>query len=161
MASPPGRTLKWFTTLRISQALVDNAQLNFDLLSDMSATQMARSTVTRLLIDFWIRNDLINNQKVMDWGILFMDQEAVSAGAFPDVDDEDERVDWMARGRMVAMTQAIGDSTAIVHKTLDLRAKRICRSELESLQLILDNDVNGTGGLFVTFSIRTLMMMPP
>ncbi len=157
---PNGRQLKWFTTLRISQALADNSQLNFNLLSDMSATQFAGSTVTRTLMEFWILNDVVANQKVMDWGIVYMDGEAVSAGAFPDVDDEDERVDWLGRGRMVAITDVLNKPDSLVHRTYDLRSQRVNRSELDSLQLILNSDVAGSGGLFVTFIVRVLMRMP-
>ncbi len=158
---PKGRVFKWFTHLRISQALADNSQLTFNLLDDMSVADMEGSTVTRQLIDFWVRNDTTNYQKVMDWGIVWVDQDAASAGAFPDADDEDERVDWLSRGRMVKMIDTTtGNGKLLEHKHVDSRSQRVCRSENDQLTLILNSDTNGTGGLFVTYSVRTLMRMP-
>jgi len=154
------RLLKWFTTLRISQALADNSQLQFPLQADMSVTQIAGSTVTRILLEFWVRNDVVANQKVMDWGIAYISSEAVGAAAFPEADDEDERIDWMGRGRMVAITDVLGKPDALIHRMYDLRAQRINRSEFDSLRLILNSDVNGSGGLFVTFIARVLIRMP-
>ena len=157
---PRGRQLKWFTTLRISQALADNSQLQFNLQADQAASQTANSTVTRILLDLWCRNDVVSNQKVLDWGIAYVSSEAVNAGAFPDADDEDERIDWLGRGRMVAITDVLGKPDNLMHRFYDLRAQRINRSEFDSLRLILNSDSNGTGGLFVTFSARCLIRMP-
>ena len=156
---PRGRLLKWFTTLRNLQALADNSQLSFDLLDDLSASQTEGSTITRMLVEFWIQNDTINNPKTMDWGIVLLGGESVTAGAFPDADVEDERVDWIARGRMHAFTNGLHTIPA-QHVERDLRAQRIIRDEFQKLTLVLNSDTNGAGGLFVTFIIRVLLRMP-
>ena len=157
---PRQRQLKWFTTLRILQALADNSQLTFDLLTDLAASQTADSTITRMLVEMWIGNDTTNNAKTMDWGIVLLAGEAVSAGAFPEADDEDERVDWLARGRMHAITNNISVMPNFAHIERDLRAQRRIRDEFQKLTLILDVDANGSGGLFVTFITRVLLRMP-
>ena len=157
---PRGRLLKWFTTLRTRQALADNSQLTFALLADLSASQTEGATITRILHEMWIHNDTVNNPKTMDWGIVLVSGEAAAASAFPDADDEDERVDWMVRGRMHAFASDLNHVQNNTHVERDLRAQRIIRDEFQSLRLILDADANGTGGFFVTFITRVLLRMP-
>ncbi len=155
---PRGRLLKWFTTLRQLQALADNSQVTFDLLTDLSASQTQGSTITRILIEMWAVNDQAGNAKALDWGMVLISGEAASAGAFPDADDEDERVDWLGRGRMHCLTAVLNENTA--HMERDLRAQRVIRDEFQQLRLIMDLDLNGTGGVFVTFITRVLLRMP-
>jgi len=157
---PRQRLLKWFTTLRQLQALADNSQITFDLLTDLAASQTEGATITRILIEMWVRNDIVLEDKTMDWGIVLVAGAAASAGGFPDADIEDERVDWLGRGRMHAITTVIGDGASLGHMERDLRAQRVIRDEFEQLRLILDVDANGTGGLFVTFITRILVRMP-
>ena len=152
------RLTKWFTTLRAEQAIAINGQLTFPLLADLSASQTEGATITRILLSMWARNDTVGGAKRLDWGIVLLDGEAVSAGAFPDTDDEDERVDWMARGRMHAATAVLFENTS--HTERDLGASRIIRDEFKSLRLIMDTDGVAAGGLFVTFFTRVLVRMP-
>ena len=158
---PKGRALKWFTTLRQHQALADNAQITFDLLADASVGNADGSTVTRIIAKIWAFNDTSGNPKVLDWGIVFVDNDAAAAGAYPDADDEDERVDWMVRDRLFCYTAPeAGVQVIAAHSALDLRAQRIRRTESDKLTLIMDMDLNGTGGVFVSFIVRVLMRMP-
>ena len=157
---PRGRLLKWFTTLRNLQALADNSQITFQLLEDLTVSQTEGSTITRILIEIWIRNDTVQNEKTMDWGIVLLGGEAVAAGVFPDADVEDERVDWLARGRMHGYTNGLFINQDNSHVERDLRAQRIVRDEFQQLRLIFNSDTNGTGGLFVTFITRVLLRMP-
>jgi len=154
------RILKWFTTLKNGQALSDNSQITFDLLADLSVSQTEKATITRILLEFYLRNDTVQNDKVMDWGIVLLAGEAVSAGAFPDADDEDERVDWLGRGRIVNTTDLLFRPENMRFRAYDLRAQRIIRDEFQQLRLILDVDSNGTGGLFVNVFCRVLLRMP-
>ncbi len=154
------RITKWFTTLGTLQAIPDNGQNTFALLADLAASQTQGATITRILMEMWASNDSINNPKTMDWGIVLLAGEAVSAGAFPDADDEDERVDWMGRGRMHVKTSNLNEGRDMGHMTRDLRAQRVIRDEFQQLRLIVDADANGAGGIFLTFAIRVLLKMP-
>ena len=111
-------------------------------------------------MEIWIANDTVLNPKTMDWGIVLLSTEAVVAGSIPDVDDEDERVDWMGRGRLHVTTDILNSSTSLAHTSRDLRAQRVIRDEFQQLSIIMDVDTNGTGGLFVTFITRVLLKMP-
>ena len=157
---PRGRVLKWFTTLRNLQAIADNSFQTFNLLEDMSVADEEGSTVTRILLEMWAYNDTANNAKTMDWGIVFVNSDAVAVSAFPDADDEDERVDWLGRGRLFVITDTLNKGEAVSHAMYDLRAQRIHRVENEQLRLVCDLDLNGTGGIWLTFIARVLMRMP-
>ena len=155
------RTLKWFTTLRNDQALTDGAQIEIDLLADLDVANRKGSTVTRLIIDQWIRNDTQQTFKICDTGILWLNGDAFTAGAVPDPGDESDRADWMVRFRMTnQMDATTSGSQQIEDKHLDLRAQRICRAERDQLIWVCEDSGSGTGGLFVTFAIRVLLRLP-
>ena len=150
--------LKWFTTINAHQAIPINGQITDDLLEDMSASQTEGATVTRILLQLWARPDTINVSKMLSWGIVALDGEAVSAGAFPEADDEDERVDWLVRGALHASTAVLFENTSYVER--DLRAQRMLRDEFKKLRIIFDVDGVAAGGLFMFYMVRVLMRMP-
>jgi len=157
-----GRAVKWFTTLLDEQALVSAGQITFDLLSGLAVANRKGSTVTRLLIDLMINPDTDGSRKLMSFGIVYVDTDAVAAGAFPDSDVADERVDWLMRGRMKVHANAAGETVAVpmATKSYDLRAQRICRAENDQLRMIFDLNSITVGGVFVNGIIRTLVRLP-
>ncbi len=154
---PSHRVLKWFTTLQHDVLVLNGAQFDDNLLEDMSVADQEGATVTRILLEMWIHPSSVDNPVAFDWGIVFVNIDAVTAGAFPDADDEDERADWLGRGRLVAITSVANDGAGLVHSTYDLRAQRRFRTETDKLMLIGDD----TGGnLRLSFMSRVLMRMP-
>ena len=155
---PKGRALKWFTTLRKHQAIADDGQAAHQLLGDMSVADHDGATVTRILQEIWAVNDVANNPKILTWGITFVNEDARIAGAYPDTDDEDERIDWLGRGQLYVVTPVINEN--IAYAKYDLRAQRLVRHEYNKLMTIYDVDTNGTGGVFYTSFTRVLVRMP-
>ena len=151
---PNKRLVKWFTTLWAQQALAANNQITFDLLDDLSVTQTQGATIQRMLIDIWLRNDTIQGEKAFDWGIVLVSGEAQAAGVFPDPDVEDERVDWLGRGRMSVYTNALFVQPPHSYMHRDLRAQRMFRNEFQQLRLICNLDVVAGGGVLNHFTKR-------
>ena len=155
-----GRTLKWFTALRSHQALASAGQTSFPLLAGLPVETAKGATITRMILDMWVLPDTINVVKVMDYGVVFINEDAVAAAAFPETDNEGERPDYIHRGRVFIAANALNlpNPAGIVHK--DLRAQRICRSEEDDLRLICDLDSVAAGGVFITFMSRILIRLP-
>jgi len=157
----PARAVKWFTTIRQAQALVDGGQITFDLLSALSQANAKGSTVTRMIMDLVTRADTLSSTKATDFGVVWMHADAVAAGAFPDADDEGERVDWLVRGQMITEPPALGSEFGGAgRKSMDLRTQRICRADDDQLRLIFDDPGLGSGGVFVDLMVRTLVKLP-
>ena len=156
------RTVKWFTTLLNTQALASAGQTNFNLLADLAVANAKGSTVTRLIIDLMVHCDTDGSRKTMDLGVVWLDGDAVAAGAFPEADAASERVDWLMRGRMKIHRFAAAslDMVPIAEKAWDIRSQRICRAERDELQMICDLDALTVGGVFITGIIRTLVRLP-
>jgi len=154
--------MKWFTTLRNNQALADGLALDFPLLADAQQANRRGSTVTRIIIDQWVRNDVQQTFKIADFGIVWAHSQAVATtAALPDPGLEDDRADWLVRFRMVNQMDATTSGTQqIAHKMMDIRSQRICRSDEDELTYIMKDSGSGNGGLFVTFSIRVLLKLP-
>ena len=155
----PGRSLKWFTTLQGHQALASGGQTSFELLAGLEKGDAKGATITRIIFDMWLLPDTINVVKLMDYGMMFLNEDAVTAGGFPDIDIESERVDFVYRGRAMACANALNlpNPAGIVHK--DLRAQRICRSEEDQFRLVCDLDAVAVGGVFISFISRILIRM--
>jgi len=155
------RTVKWFTTLRTDQVLASGLQTTFDLLAGVAVANRKGSTVTRFLLDIWMTPDTINSRKAIDFGTVWVDSDAVVAGAFPDADVETEKVDWLMRSRMVVLGPNAGSIfLQPPMRSYDIRSQRICRADNDELRLICDINAITTGGVFITFISRVLLRLP-
>ena len=157
----PNRTFQWITTLRQHQALASGGQTNFNLSSDLAAGDRRGATLTRMLLNIHLRNDTVNVTKVLDYGVVWINADAATAGAFPDPISESEQADWLLRDRMVISsgpnTFEGGHLTTQRH---DNRSQRICRAETDQLHMVMDLDSVFAGGVFITFICRILVLKP-
>ena len=155
------RAVKWFTTLGNRQALASGSQNDFNLLAAVSQANMKGSTVTRMIVDMWVDADTASSHKIMDFGILWLDGDAVAANVLPDTDVETERADYILRSRMVLSAHNVNTEVREgAFRHYDIRAQRICRADTDQLTLVVDLDSGTTGGLFLDFMIRVLIRLP-
>ena len=154
------RAKQWITSLRNNQALVPGVGIEFDIAADLAAGNRKGATVQRVLLELWTRNDTINSVQHMDFGIMWVDTDAVVAGGFPDPNNETEQADWLVRGRMVNVTPVLNEQSPLNHRTYDLHSQRMCRAENDQLMLILQTSASAGGGLFVSLFSRVLILKP-
>ena len=155
------RAMKWFTTLRDQQALPDAGQVNFNLSASIGQSNIKGSTITRLIIDLWTAADTLGATKITDWGIAILNTDAVVAGAFPDADNENEKIDWLVRGRLVTEPPRTGSEFGQHgRQTLDIRSARIIRAEDTQVHLVADDPGAGGGGVFLSLMVRMLLKLP-
>ena len=159
-----GRARQWITTLRNNQALIPGVGIEFDLAADLTAGNRKGATIQRTLLELWVRNDTVNSVHHVDFGrcdwFMWIDADAAAAGGFPDPNNETEQADWLMRGRMMVVTEAINLLTPLNHRMYDLRSQRICRAENDQLMLILQTSALAGGGIFVSFLSRVLLLKP-
>jgi len=158
---PDVRAVRWFTTISQDQALSDGGQLTFNLLSGMASTQFRGSTITRTVLTINTRADTIGATKHTWWGMVLVNADAVTAGAFPDADVETDRADWMIRGLITTGAPALASEFgALGMLKMDLRSQRVIRGESTELRLIFDDLGAAAGGVFVTLLARVLVKLP-
>ena len=154
------RAMKWYTTLVNENAISSGGFLRLPLLSGMSIANMKGSTVTRMIIDIWLRPDTLSSFKILDFGILWYPQAAVDANAFPDLAIEDEKYDWLLRSRMYATGSVSGQNPIITEKHYDNGSQRICRATNDILMMLIDLNSVTAGGVFFSMSHRGLVRLP-
>ena len=155
------RALKWFTTLGNEQALVSGGQIAIPLLAGLAPANAKGSTVTRFILDIWMRTDVVGARKIVDFGALWFPTDAIDANAFPTMDAEAARYDFVLRSRMYETSMSTDlDGFPPTMRSYDIRSQRICRAELDQFILVLDNNAITTGGVFVTFISRVLVRLP-
>jgi len=158
------RALKWYTKHFTDVALASGLAIQQELLGAVDQANQKGSTVTRLIIDVWGQCDTENTRKRVDMGILWVDGDAFTAGAFPDPEIDTERADWLWR----ATEQYIGTSGSSggvfsvgpQRRSWDIRSQRICRADTDMLMMLFKTNAVTTGGIFVTGAIRTLLRLP-
>ena len=158
----PGRTLQWFTAFRAWTSVAALATTNLSLYS--SATLLSAPvkgvTVTRTILDLRMRNDSVAQDTELAWGITTVNGDAVSAAAFPDPDDQSDRVSWLIRGRLMGNADSLSDTSQWQRDQYDLRAQRVLRDERQELHLILHNSSGGAAARSYAVFARVLMRMP-
>ncbi len=154
------RTVKWFTTKDIDQALLDAATDNFTLSTGLAAANKKGATVTRLIVDLNARTDTLGSIKHLYWGIVLI-ADGFTTATLPDPEVEGDRADWMVRGVMHTGAPALGtEFGAAAQINLDIRSQRRIPTEDFSLQLIISDSGAGAGGLLFTHLTRTLVRLP-
>ncbi len=154
------RPMKWFTRSFRHTALASAGQARIELLSPLPVGDVKNSTVTRLIVHLEGLGDTVNTVKVASWGITFVNDDAAVAVAYPDVDDETERVDWLVRGQLVIPSGADLRDRPLPSVHYDGRSARVCRAEKDRLFLLVDLDSTDTGGVFLHGVVRVLVRLP-
>ena len=90
-------------------------------------------------------------------GLTLVNRDSSVAGAFPESDDNSDRVDWLMRDRSEQMAGSISDMTQRWRKTWDLKTQRVVRDVRTSLWLILDHSAGG--GVEYFWTSRVLMKL--
>ena len=143
--------------------MASGGQVRIPMLPLLAVGNRKGATVTRLLLEMsWIA-DADSARKVMNWGITYVNSDAVVALAFPDPSSTLDTPDWIARGQQFAVANsAIASSPGynVTRKSLDLRSQRICRAEDDELYFIIDTDAITAGGVFFNHMFRTLVRLP-
>ncbi len=152
------RETEWFSIEQGFVNLAASAQASVPLFNatQVGARFIKGTTITRQIINIWMKPDTVGEFISGFWGIVIMNADAVAAGGFPEADDMSDRPDWMVRGQLQGIMSGLSDSAQWSRTELDLRSQRIMRSEEDDLRFIIDNFSATTAFDFSIF-IRTLV----
>ena len=155
------RPLEWYTKDQSFTAIASAAQSADTLYSAAGegVSFIKGATVTRMIIDVFLRAGSVAQLCRLFWGITIVSAEATAASAFPDVDDLTDRHDWLVRGRLMTIQDSLSDSSQWDRVHLDLRTQRVIRSEESELMFIVDAGSDGFAMEWAHF-IRTLIRKP-
>ena len=121
-------------------------------------------TLIRLLLQLHMWADVAEASGDMirlDYGVAMVQDDAISAGAFPDP-SEPEEIPWIMRDtRMVIDDGSNLKPDSLVTAVYDIRTMRIFRRADEQMRLIVDNTATIGGGVAqVVVTGRYLVKMP-
>ena len=152
------RPFQWFTRIVPNTTLAGNAQTSVDLTVNMESARRKGCTVTRMLVNVVLEAGVVAQDLQLTYGVLWVDADALSAGALPDTDVESENVDYMLRGCLFGSQSDLADSSQWTRVSHDVRGQRVCRTDQDHLVLVLDNALANSLN-FRLFS-RTLVRLP-
>jgi len=157
----PGRRLEWFTRFIGFTVIASGAQDSFDLYSAaaLGAGDIKDSTITRMIIKIIMLPTNLVTMTELFYGIVILNQDAVTAGALPEADVTTDRADWLVRGWLAAKSANLSDITQTDRVELDLRAQRKLHSEEDALTIVYDASASGQD-LQVAHFVRTLVRLP-
>ena len=135
----PRRQTEWYDTdVNVSVPISGQAtvQLDVNLVSD----EKKGATITRVLVSLIVFPSAVNLSSRVHMGIVLIEQDAVSAGAFPDVDQMDDQPGWMWRHMMSVRTENVSVRRSYQLVQADIRAQRKYIGEDYQLRLIIDEN---------------------
>ena len=139
------RETEWYSLDRTFATLGSGVQSNELLFgtASVASQQIKGTTITRMLIDMYLKADSVAQLVNLYWGIVVLNRDAVVAGAFPEADDVSDRAGWMVRGKLNTIQDSLSDSSQWARRTLDIRSQRLMRNEEDELQLVVDASSSG------------------
>ncbi len=152
------RAFKWVTKSGGAEALAASAQVGKDLLPSFPTDNIKGCTVTRIVGFLHVKPDTVAQASFTSFGIVLVNADSLSAGAFPDADIDADNVAWFVRGMTVNHVASLSVDSESRYWAYDLRAQRIMRSDKERLVLVLDQ--NNGGGVLLNYHWRTLLKLP-
>ncbi len=153
---PHRRTMQWFTSINPLFTLAANGQLSIDLLGPLAVDQRKGATITRVILDLSLFPTVVTTLHEVFWGLLVMDEEAASAGGFPDADIQSDRQHWLQRGHLISKVLSTSDGKQGDRQMMDIRSQRKLTSEEDTFRIIFDHGATGTSSDIVMFA-RTLI----
>ena len=134
--------MEWFDT-RISISVPNGGQGTQNLNQPLDDEKKG-ATVRRLIVDFHLISDTVSAIADTDFGLAFIEDDALSAAALPDVDVETQRAGWLFRGqkRSIGLTANQGDGIPGYYQA-DMKLARRYGSQGETLVLIADQQSSG------------------
>ena len=154
----PRRASEWFDT-QINLTLSSASQTFQDLLLNVSDNLRKGMTIVRVIMDLYGVLSVAGSGGLIHLGLTIVNDDAISALAFPDVDNADEQPGWMWRAAAVIATSDPNDSSQMVRFIRDLRSMRRLPGEDVSLMLIADSGTL-TAPVNIDGLIRTLVLKP-
>ncbi len=150
------RAMDWFDIVdEGDESIASGGQVAKDLLGALASDLKKGATITRVLLDLWIAPDTVAQITHTSYGLVLENIDQASAGGHPDADVNSDQADWLLRNRSRNTAAAISDSSQLFHRTYDLKAQRVLRSEQMSLYLIVDQ--SSGGGIVMFYSTRVLI----
>ena len=153
------RPLEWFTHSYAFNDIAAGAQEADDVLVETSGRHLKGHTITRCLVDLWVRPTTIDQFSNTWYGLTLVNVDAAAASAFPDADVDSDNADWILRGMTVnSITGTLTDSSQWSHRRYDLRAQRVIRTDQDQLRMVWDQ--SSAGGASRAAFFRILLKLP-
>ena len=150
------RAAEWGDKL-LNFSVGTGGQATQTLLPGIPDDEFKGMTVVRNIIEISAHLSVAGTGGVLFLGIIMMSLEAISAGIFPDADDEQDQPGWLWRTGKSVFTSDSTDHAQGTFFSYDIRSKRKFPSEDHRLVLIADMQ-SGGNNVNIDGAIRTLVL---
>ena len=130
------RTKEWFDVF-VGLTTTSGTQVGQNLTAGIAVDELKGMTVIRTIGRLILQPGTLNVRPVLSMGTLMMNDDAFSAGAFPDPADADEEPGWLWRESRVVQIATLDTSPNQVLQW-DSRASRKFRGEDDNLVLVVE-----------------------
>ena len=158
--SAPRRTVEWFDRIVNVNSIGAGTTQVFNLDGNMDVSVKKGSTIVRIILDIVAVALTAGTGTVLSVAIAMIEQDASTAGAIPDPEDEDEQPGWLYRTASPVFTSVVNDSTQAHRFFVDLKSRRKYAGEDYACQCILENHAAGMSAVNVDGISRMLVMKP-
>ena len=136
-AARPKRGLFWIDT-NIDETTGSAEQDSTDLTTLMVDDEKKGATLVRTILS--LRSVLIaaGTGGLLGMGIVIVNDDALSAGVFPDANSAGDQPGWLWRRQLPIATSDPNDSSQWLATDIDIRAKRTLTGEDSNLMLIIN-----------------------
>ena len=150
----PRRRNVW-TEVNTNLALATNTGFGVNLMPNFVGSNAGYTIVRTLLtMGFYLEGELSGDIVRATYGLVLMDADAATAGAWQDPGGVPDMSSWLMRDmRLIGAIGAVGDPRAMVHVTYDLKSARKLGQGNLSLYVVIEN---GPVNLAATLSIEIL-----
>ncbi len=153
----PLRQVQWYDSI-LADTVPAVSQIGIDLTQNLPVQNLKGTTVTRILVDFRIRHGVTAVGNALAWGITLVDEDALTAAALPDANEESEQPGWLFRGAQNFRVSDVNDYTQEVAIKQDLKGQRKFAGNSSRLVLLVSN--GGANAVFLNGMIRLLVKKP-
>ena len=163
-SSAPRRRMAWTETVISTNVLGAGGQIGHRIFGPEGQLSLVGATITRILFNLSMlpeTGETGGDMGRLDYGMTMVDEDAATAGAFPDPAGSDT-VPWVMRDMRILVNEStVRTPQSLVVALYDLSSQRILRSARHSLYFIMDNTTI-SGAITARYEIhaRTLYKLP-
>ncbi len=124
MTTKSKRSVFWVDTIDQVNILAASGQQTVDLLPVESGAARKGQTITRLILKLVIEPSVADISYRPTWGVVLVNSDALTAGAVPESNDEDDQPGWLLRDVGIAETHDVNDGSNFLRMEYDLASQR-------------------------------------
>ena len=131
------RVTEWLDTTISHNTIATGATVINDLLIQLPADEKKGANIARAIIEITAQMSVASSGGIASLGITTMQGDALAALAYPDPQEDSDRVGWLWRAQKIVASDSVNDSSQFARFVFDIRTSRSLRGADMNMLLIL------------------------